>query len=218
MSSLKTKSIKNLENMMEGIDPASIRHRVLNSAKSFKTSWVELGQSLYAVWKDKLYKDWGYQKFETYTSKEIGIKKQTALKLLRSYYFLEREEPLYLQKHLSEDSDTATVPTYESVDVLRLASKNKEIDRLDYQNLKKKVLEKGGDAHEVRKDLTQLMRQREELEPEEAWKRKKLATVKRLVSLIMSVKKEAELSNLLPVQLIKETEKLIDKLETEVGG
>ena len=95
---IKTKSIKNIEEKMENLPTETIRHRVLQSAKNFKASWIELGQSLYTVYKDKLYKNWGYLTFDAYTSKEIGIRKQTALKLLRSYYFLEKKEPDYLIK------------------------------------------------------------------------------------------------------------------------
>ena len=83
-----TKSLQNIEEKMKGLDENSLRYHILESAKSFKTSWVELGRSLYSVWKDKLYKEWGYSTMDAYTGKEIGIRKQTAMKLLKSYYFL----------------------------------------------------------------------------------------------------------------------------------
>ena len=85
---MKTKSIDRLEEKMKGLDSESLRYHILESAKNFKSSWVNLGQGLYSVWKDKLYKEWGYSTFESFSAKELGIRKQTALKLLRSYYFL----------------------------------------------------------------------------------------------------------------------------------
>jgi hypothetical protein len=217
MDAMKSRSLKGIEQKMEGLDRNSLRYRVLESAKSFKTSWVELGQALYSVWKDKLYKEWEFGTFDAYTSREIGIRKQTALKLLRSYYFLEKEEPRYLRQDYLESADAATVPGYESIDVLRLARNKKTLDNEDYANLKKDIFEKGKDARQVRKDLTAMIRQREELEPEEAYKKRRLATVKRFLSTLKSLKQEIELSKLLPAPLIKEAQGLINKLESEIS-
>src|SRR4030042_972155 len=121
MPALKTRSLQEIEQRMQGVDQSSLRYKVLESVKNFKTSWIELGQALYSVWKDKLYKEWGYSTFEAYTAKEIGIKKTTAMKLLRSYYFLEKEEPAYLEKDYAEAGKVASIPSYDAVNVLRLA-------------------------------------------------------------------------------------------------
>ncbi|MFH1868115.1 MAG: hypothetical protein ABH843_04000 [Candidatus Omnitrophota bacterium] len=216
MEPIKTKAIEALEEKMAGIDNTDIRHIILENAKGFKTSWINLGQALYTAWKDKLYKNWGYDKFDTYTSKEIGIRKQTALKLLRSYYFLEKEDPLYLKKEYNKEADTATVPTYDSVNVLRLAKNRKDIDREDYANIKKNILEKGKDAPSARKDLTALIRQREELQPQEAWEKKKTALLKRLLSTLISLRVEAKATKMISIQTLKDTDKLITQLESEM--
>lgn len=215
--SLKTKSISSLEEKMQGLDENSLRRRILESARNFKTSWLELGQALYSVWKDKLYKEWGFASFESYTSREIGIRKQTALKLLRSYYFLEKEEPAYLKEDYAGGATLASVPTYETINVLRLAKNKKALDEDDYNNLKKEVFEKGKDCREVRRDLTALIKQREELQPEEAYRKRRVATVKRFLSTLKALKKEIEISKLLPAAIIKEAEKLIEKLESELA-
>lgn len=213
----KTKSVKNIEEKMKGLDENSLRFHILESAKNFKTSWVELGRALYSIWKDKLYKEWGYANFDTYASREIGIRKQTAMKLLRSYYFLEREEPEYLKENYVESASVAKLPGYESIDVLRLAKNKKNLDNQDYVQLKKEIFEKGKDAREIRRDLTTLMKQREELEPEEAWQKKKLSTVKRFLTALKSLKNEIEIAKLLPSSLIKEVAGLISKLEAEIS-
>ncbi len=217
MKELKTKSIKDLEQKMAGIDSESIRGLILQNAKSFKTSWISLGQALYTVWKDKLYKEWGYEKFETYTAKEIGIRRQTAIKLLRSYSFLEKEGPLYLKKDYNEETDAAAVPTYESVDVLRLASNKKELPPEDYSAIKKGVLEMGKDALSAKRDITTFMRQREEIEPEEAWQKRKITLVKRFLSTLKSLIQEAKSSKMISAQSLKDTDKLVTKLETEIS-
>lgn len=202
---------------MENLDVNSLRYKILSSAKSFKTSWIELGQALYSVFKDKLYKDWGFSSFDAYTSREIGIRKQTAMKLLKSYYFLEKEEPAYLQGYTEDSANIASLPSYETIDVLRLAKNKKTLDNTDYARLKSEIFEKGKDSREVRKDLTALIRQREELEPEEARRRRKIATLRRFLGTLKSLKEEIEISKLLPTSLIKEAASLIDKLEAEIA-
>jgi len=216
MDTLKTKSLEKLEHRMEGLDENSVRYRVLQSVKNFKSSWMDLGQALYTVWKDKLYREWGYLTFEAYTSKEIGIRKDTAVKLLKSYYFLEKEEPRYLQKDFNESSEAAVVPGYEEVNALRLAKNKKEIGEEDYAALKKNVFEKGRDVRDIKKDITALIRQREELDPAEVRERRKVAAVRRIISALKALNNEVHASKLLPANTIKEINSLIDRLEAEV--
>ncbi len=214
---MKTKSLERLEERMSEIDEGSIRYRVLRSAKNFKTSWIELGQVLYSVWKDKAYKEWGYLTFDAYTQKEIGVKKTTAMKLLKSYYFLEKEEPVYLQKEHAASQEPASVPSYESINLLRLARDKNTLDKEDYQRFKKDVLDLGKDPLQVKRDLTTLIRQREELTPGEARERRKFTVVKRVVSSLKTLKADIESQKLLPVNLIKEISVLINKLESEIS-
>ena len=216
MTRLTTKTLEKIEDRMRDMEEGSIRHRILQSAKSFKTSWIELGQLLYSAWKDKLYKDWGFLTFDAYTSKEIGVRKNTALKLLKTYYFLEKEEPQLLNKGYVDTKDATEVPSYESVDVLRLAKKKQVLDADDYKRFRRDVLEKGKDAREVKKDLTALIKQREELEPDEARKKKRDATIKRLLTTLRSLRTEIEVTKVLPSDVLKQTKMLIDRIEAEL--
>ncbi len=200
---------------MADMDENSLRYHILKNAKDFKTSWIELGRALYTVWKDKLYKEWGYSEFDIYTAKEIGIRKQTAMKLLKSYYFLEKEEPTYLAQEHVEIQDTASVPSFESVDVLRQAKNKKDLDKEDYSRLRKDVLENGKDASDVKKNLAVIIRQRQELDPEEAWEKKKISVVKRMIGTLKSLKNEVEVAKLLPAKIIDEIASLIRKLEED---
>lgn len=216
MNRFKTKSITAIEEKMSGIDTESLRYQILQNAKSFKTSWIDLGQALYSVWKDKIYKDWGFLTFDAYTSKEIGIRKNTALKLLKTYYFLEKEEPQLLNKGYVETKDATEVPSYESVDMLRLAKKKQMLDEDDYKRFRKDVFEKGRDAREIKKDLTAIIKQREELEPDEARKKKREATIKRLLTTLKSLRREIEVTKVLPSDVLKQTVALISRMEAEL--
>jgi len=216
MSPAISSGVKNIQQKMQGMDENSLRYQILEHAKNFKTSWIGLGQALYTAWKDKLYKEWGYSDFDAYTSKEIGIRKQTALKLLKSYYFLEKEEPRYVQADYAANTEPASVPTCESVDLLRRASMRKDLDKSDYADLKRKLFDSGKDVSEVKKDLTALIRQKQELEPEEVWEKKRIASIRRLLGTLKALKTELRTTKMLPEQVLKDTEKLIARLEQEI--
>jgi hypothetical protein len=218
MRDFKTKAIEKLDEKIQQTSNDPLRREVLENAKHFKTSWIELGRSLYAVWKDKKYREWGFNKFENYTSREIGIRKETSMKLLRSYFFLEKEESDYLRAQYLQDAPAANLPTYETIDVLRLAKNRKELDNEDYKHLKSQIFEKGKDARELKKDLTAMIRSRQELEPEEAWQKKRETVLKRILGVLKSLSEEAKNSKLVSASLVKETESLIRKLESEISS
>lgn len=216
MQETKTKSLKNIEEKMETLDTNSLRYQVLKSAKDFKCSWIELGRSLYSVYKDKMYKEWGYINFDVYVAREIGIRKQTAMKLLKSYYFLEKEEPQYLKSDYTDSAKPANIPSYESVNILRQAKNKKGLDEHDYSDLKKDIFERGKDAQEVKKNLGVIIRQRQELDPEEAQEKRKRSTVNRLLGQLRLLKQEAQVLKLLSAPIIKEIDNLIKNIDLEM--
>jgi hypothetical protein len=217
MNSYATKKMEAMEYKIKETADNPVRQHVLQTAKEFKSSWIELGRALYSVHRDKLYKEWGFATFEAYTSKEIGVRNQTAMKLLRSYYFLEKEEPGFLKSENGEQTEPARIPSYESVNVLRMAKNNKDLDNDDYENLKKGVFSEGKDALEVRKDLTSIIRERKELEPEEAREEKRLVVIRRFLSTLKSLKLELETTKMLPASLTKDVSALIKRVEEEMS-
>ncbi|MCX5699295.1 MAG: hypothetical protein NTX01_06320 [Candidatus Omnitrophica bacterium] len=218
MEEIKSKSLKNIEAKMENLDINSLRYHILESAKNFKCSWIELGRSLYSVYKDKMHKEWGYVSFDIYVSREIGIRKQTAMKLLKSYYFLEKEEPQYLKNEYAASVQPAYLPSYEAVNILRQAKNNKGLDVDDYTNLKKEIFEKGTDAQEIKKNLGVIIRQRQELDPEAAEEKKRQVVLKRLLGQLRLLKQEVTVLKLLSVPLIKDLDNLIKNIEQEAKG
>lgn len=210
----KTKSIRVLEERMEGLEPGSLRHRVLSSAKDFKSSWIELGQVLFTVYKEKKFKDWGYLTFEAYCQKEVGVRQATGLKLLRSYSFLEHEEPVYLKKLSQGDSEPSRIPSYESVNSLRLVKANERVPEKDYEKLREDVLDKAGEETQVKKKVRYLLQtypgKRSE-NGEDPVKRKETA-VKKILTQLRSAK--SELSELkFPTAVLKDVDALIERLE-----
>lgn len=216
MPGAKPKSLKEIEAKMENLDVNSLRYHILESARNFKCSWIELGRSLYSVYKDKMYKEWGYLNFDIYAAREIGIRKQTAMKLLKSYYFLEKEEPQYLKTGYTGSTKPANIPGYEAIDLLRQAKNKKGLDEEDYSNLKKEIFEKGKDARDAKKDLGVIIRQRQELEPQEAQDKRKRSALNRLLGQLRQLKQEVQVLKILPVALIKNLDDLIKNIDLEI--
>ena len=86
MSLMDLPELQNRKGKNVAID--QLRENILDLSKSFKTSWVNLAQSLYTVWEDKLYRVWGFVRFEDYTQKELGLRKQISYKLVKTYTFI----------------------------------------------------------------------------------------------------------------------------------
>lgn len=193
-----------------------LRERAVDCAKDFKTSWVQLGQTLYSVWKDKMYVSWGYEKFEHYTERELGLKNELSVKLLKTYFFLEQEEPSYLQDDFKEDREAPRVPHLDAVNVLRLARGKKELLREDYLKLKKAAFDKGQSATALRKDLTALIRERKPVDPDEEREKRNAAAIKKLISALAMFEKDMEALKLLPGNIIDEAKGLIKKLEAQL--
>ncbi|MDX1778046.1 MAG: hypothetical protein R3339_04140 [Thermodesulfobacteriota bacterium] len=212
----KTKAISHIEEKMEEIDQESLRYQTLQSARRFKTSWIELGQYLQTVWRDKHYKSWGYSSFESYCSREIAIKHSTALKLLRSYYFLEREEPSFLKTRLDDSEKVVKLPSCDSVDILRLAKDKKGLAEKDYKTLRYKVLDKGEEAKEVRSELKSILDSYPEADSEEGKRKKQQVTVKRLLGTLKNLRAEIEDSGIVSKKLAREIDQLIAKVESEL--
>ena len=213
MTTIKTKTLERIEQQLDTMDDGSLRRHCLQCARDFKTSWIELGRALYAVSKNKAYRDWGFNTFEGYAAKEVGIRRQTALKLIRSYMFLEKEESWYLEQKEDPERPARQEPGFEAVDVLRQAKNKKEISKPEYDKLRTAVFDDGKDHREVKKDLTQIIRSREEVDPEEEREKRRATVIKRFVSNLRSAKMEMETLKLVPNNLLKEAEALISKFE-----
>jgi hypothetical protein len=192
---------------------ANLRAHIAQHAKNFKLSWVQLGQGLYSVWRDKLYISWGFEKFEDYCVRELGLKKPLALKLVKTYFFVEQDEPVYLKKEFAENRETAVIPGYESLDVLRLARARKELTREDYTKLRKDIFEKGREASLVRKDLTAIIKERKKIDPEQAREARHEQSVRRLMAALRSFRKDMETLKLAEPDIIEEAEELLKRLE-----
>ena len=201
---------------MDNPTSRELRDRALETAKNFKTTWIELAQTLYAIHRDKLYEYWGYERFEQYTEREIGMKKSMALKLVKTYTFVEQQEPEFLKAGNLEQRDALSTPELDAIHVLRLARNKKELTKQDYAGLRKGVFESGKGAAVVRKELTALMKERKQVDPDEEREQRSAASVRKLVNAIHMFKKDADSLKLIHADIVKRVEELVKDLEAEL--
>ncbi|MBU1113396.1 MAG: hypothetical protein KKH93_05940 [Candidatus Omnitrophica bacterium] len=205
---LKNDQIDNLSSL----DADAVREQVVKATRDFKNSWRNLAKVLYLVWDKKLYRNWGYDRFDQFSEKEVHVRKHTAMKLIRSYQFLEKEEPLYLQDSRSEDKPYKATPSFETIATLQRARKTLGDD--DYRKVKSDLLDRDKDPAEVKKDLTQLIRQRrKDLDPEEARTRSGRVAIERFISELKKFKRDIETLSVLPEIIAYDIGKLINKIE-----
>ncbi len=199
----KSKGEMIIERLMRELDPASERYRVLDTAKRFKSSWVELGEKLLEVQKGGLFRAWGYESFEDYCSREVRIKKPTAEKLTLAYRFLEKEEPELLARR----TELKPLPDFRSVDLLRRA-REEEFGEDDYSQLRRTVLEGERGHPTVARHFRELASPRDD-EAASALK-SALAAARRLESALQRVPDLPELA--------EQVQELVMVLEAKIAG
>jgi len=154
----KTSGEMHIEQLMQELDPGSERYRVLDVAKRFKSSWVELGEQLLLVNREKLFSQWGYSSFEEYCSREVRIRKPTAEKLTLAYRYLEKEEPALLARK----SELKPLPDFRSIDLLRQAREEQDFPPQEYDALRHAVIEQERSLPTIRKQFREVASARSE--------------------------------------------------------
>ncbi len=193
-----------------------LRVKTVEIAKKHKSSWIELGQHLFSIYKNKLYKEWGYQAFETYCRKELGIKDTTASKLLKSYSFLEKEEPRIVKPEFSQEENPRKIPDYEAVNLLRLAKDNKNIPVNDFAELRQEVLNEGKEPKEIRAQVKKILDAQKPKDTPEAKDQKRNSVLRRLIGFLNGAKTQLKEEDLVPDFLLKQIEALTAKLEDQL--
>lgn len=133
------------------VAPGSFRHTVLTSAKRFKATWAELGKLLVKVRDEALYEQWGYDSFETYCFKELHIRKQTALKLVRSFSFLAKHEPQEVEREDFQER----VPAFEVVEVLAQAEERGQLSPKEYEDVRASIWNPERPTAELRREVAE---------------------------------------------------------------
>ena len=96
-----TKTMREIEEKMDRLEPERLRFQVLSAVKKFKGNWLDLGRFISLVQQKQLFKEWDFSTFDGYCTRELKLRQATVTKLLRSYIFLKKEEPIYLSRKMS---------------------------------------------------------------------------------------------------------------------
>ncbi len=195
-----TKGEEHIEQLMQNLDPGSNRYRVLNSARQFKASWVDLGEQLVTVNRGNLFSEWGYSTFEEYCSREIRIRKQTAQKLTLAFGYLQQKAPTLL-----EQKETRPAPDYRSVDLLRRAEEEEQFSDKEFSDLRQAVLEENRSLPTIQKKFRDSVQSRLSLKESEFQAAKAaLSSAKRLESILAALPDTGQEIRPLLADLIRE--------------
>jgi hypothetical protein len=134
----RTKTEESMNARLQTLEHGSLRYRVLESAIDFKRSWVQLAEQLTEAAKLGNFKEWGYRTFEAYAQHELHLKRDTALKLTRSFDFLASHEPAFLER-AQKSGDSEPLPHYQALDVLAEARANPYLSEKDYREIRDQV-------------------------------------------------------------------------------
>jgi hypothetical protein len=202
----KSKGELVIERIMQELDPTSPRYQVLATAKRFKSSWVELGEKLLQIQKAAQFREWGYDSFEDYCSREIRIKKPTAQKLTLAYRYLEKDEPELLVRQ----TELKPLPDYRSVELLCQAREEKAFSEDEYAELRRAVIEDERSHPTVLKRFKEVAAARAEEPPDPAVPLKSaLAAARRLETALRAVAD-------LPPEIPEDIGRLVGLLEKRV--
>jgi hypothetical protein len=135
---------------LESLEPGSKRYEVLSCAIEFKRSWIHLAHHLADVRRQGDFKEWGYRTFEAYAQHELYIRRDTALKLVRSFDFLNAHERPLLRS-VEGEGDGAPLPNFGALEILAEARENPNLTERDYKEIRDVVFREDPAPSAVRK-------------------------------------------------------------------
>ena len=129
----------------------SFREEVLRAARTFKASWTGLARVLTRVRDEGLWEGWGFPSFDAYCAKELHIRKATALKLTRSWSFLDRHE----RSWKPDAPEARPAPAFEVVEVLAEAEERGALDAEEYRSIRDSIWDPDRPVAAVRRELSE---------------------------------------------------------------
>ncbi|MBN2713730.1 MAG: hypothetical protein JXR97_15030 [Planctomycetes bacterium] len=152
---MTTAAINKIDQQLDSLDRESLRAQVLVALRQFRSGWVELGRLLTEVAYGGDYKEWGYDDFEVYCARELGLKKPTVKKLMVSYNYMKSYEPNRLQKYEeAEDNFSApAMPDYQTVELLHRARETGEMNETEAAKLHEMAFSGEEDEGFLRKEI-----------------------------------------------------------------
>lgn len=151
-----------ISQLLERVEPGSVRHQALRAALDFKGSWVELGRHLKEVEAEELWRTWEYSSVTDYYKKELHLGRGDIRKLREGYEWLQNEAPELLEwrdEAYGGEGDAKTrrpTPDMDTVDQLSRGWQKTEEERVPqdtYLELKRAALAGERSASQLRREF-----------------------------------------------------------------
>jgi len=136
---IKTKVDAELADAEEQHSNDPERAELIARTRRFKASWLELAEALTHVRKHDTWRNWGFESFEAYATRELKLRQETVDKLTGSYAFLQKRAPNVLKR----DGVIDAIPSYQAIDFLRRVEEKEDAPEDAVVAIRKKVLEEG---------------------------------------------------------------------------
>ncbi len=154
-------SVKKIDDRLDKLQPGSLRHQVMTALRQFRASWIELGRLLNDVVYGGDYKEWGYDDFEVYCARELGLKKPTVQKLMVSYNYMKKYEGKRLHDFEDSREEIAAapeIPDFQTVELLDRVRRQDELPEEKVSELHRRAFEGEGEEPEFRRELRQCLK------------------------------------------------------------
>ena len=207
---MKTRTDADLEARIHQFKDDTERVEILRRARSFKASWVELGEALTRVMREESWKGWGYDSFDVYCTKELHLRRETAHKLVGSYGFLKTRAPSVLRR----DGLEAPIPSLASVEFWKRAeerAEESEAPEAAVAELRRAVVEEAQPASQLKRRYKEVFFPLEDGEKETRGRQAVLAAARRLVQVIGETR-------VVPRRLAEDIEEQVGRLIQELGA
>ena len=145
-----TGAVTKLDARIGELPEGSLRRKVLESARRFKASWVDLGRMLAQVRREGAWREWGWSSFEDYCTKELFLRRATAEKLAMSYGFLEKHEP-----EMARARELRSAPPFEVIEVLSRAEAAGRMDGAAWGEMRDGVMDGEAGKAEVSRKIAE---------------------------------------------------------------
>jgi len=113
---------------------------VLERAKRFKRTWIELAEVLVRVREKESWSRWDFGSFDEYCARELHLKRGTVDKLCASYGFLRANAPRLLR---DDPDDARPVPSWQAVDYVARAAERGAAPEETIAEMKRAVFDEG---------------------------------------------------------------------------
>lgn len=193
-----------------------LRSLVKGGVKNLKTQWIQAAQTMYSIHRDKLFEYWGYERFDHYIKAELGVKKSLAMKMIKTYIFLENHEPHVLKPEFYVLLDTDKIPDMDTISVLRTIRFKDKVSKEEYQYFRSMVFEKAVSASDLRLAFKNMMDKKKVENPEEVREIEKRRAFLHIRKALHVFRSRAKTMKWCGLDLIKKAEELFNELNQEI--